>query len=81
MVISIGSMALNGFKYGIDFTGGRNYVVRFEKPVDAEKIEGNIAKLMKTADGKNESVEVKTFGNSSQLKITTDYLIDDESLG
>jgi SecD/SecF fusion protein len=35
---------------------------------------------MKTADGKNESVEAKTFGNSSQLKITTDYLIDDESL-
>jgi SecD/SecF fusion protein len=34
---------------------------------------------MKTADGKNESVEAKTFGNSSQLKITTDYLIDDES--
>jgi preprotein translocase subunit SecF len=30
-------IALNGFKYGIDFTGGRNYVVRFEKPVDARK--------------------------------------------
>jgi SecD/SecF fusion protein len=31
-------IALNGFKYGIDFTGGRNYVVRFEKPVDAGKL-------------------------------------------
>lgn len=35
---------------------------------------------MKTADGQNNIVEAKTFGNSSQLKITTDYLIDDESL-
>jgi SecD/SecF fusion protein len=38
MVISIASIAINGFKYGIDFTGGRNYVVRFEKPVDARKL-------------------------------------------
>ncbi|MCG2793953.1 MAG: protein translocase subunit SecD [Weeksellaceae bacterium] len=80
MVISIASIAVNGFKYGIDFTGGRNYVVRFEKSVDATQIEENIAKLMQTTDGKNNSIEAKTFGNSSQLKITTDYLIDDESL-
>ncbi len=80
MIIAVASIAINGFKYGIDFTGGRNYVVRFEKPVDAEKIEANIGKLMVTADGQNNIVEAKTFGNSSQLKITTDYLIDDESL-
>ncbi|MDP9954555.1 protein translocase subunit SecD [Epilithonimonas hungarica] len=80
MVIAIASIAINGFKYGIDFTGGRNYVVRFEKPVDAEKIESSIGKLMVTTDGQNNIVEAKTFGNSSQLKITTDYLIDDESL-
>jgi len=80
MVISIVSIAVNGFKYGIDFTGGRNYVVRFEKPVDATQVEESIAKLMKTNDGKNNSIEAKTFGNSSQLKISTDYLIDDESL-
>ncbi|MNK55287.1 bifunctional preprotein translocase subunit SecD/SecF [compost metagenome] len=80
MIIAVASIAINGFKYGIDFTGGRNYVVRFEKPVDAEKIENSIGQLMKTADGQNNIVEAKTFGNSSQLKITTDYLIDDESL-
>lgn len=80
MVISIVSIAVNGFKYGIDFTGGRNYVVRFEKPVDATQVEESIAKLMNTNDGKNNSIEAKTFGNSSQLKISTDYLIDDESL-
>ena len=80
MIISIASIAVNGFKFGIDFTGGRNYVVRFEKPVNAEKVEASIAKLMQTADGKNSAVEAKTFGSGNQLKISTDYLIDDESL-
>jgi len=79
-VICIASIAINGFKYGIDFTGGRNYVVRFDKPVNAEDIEGKLITLFKTEDGKNSSVEAKTFGNDNQLKISTDYLIEDESL-
>jgi len=79
-VASLISIAVNGFKYGIDFTGGRNYVVRFEKPVDADKVEKSLIKLFATADGKNSAVEAKTFGKDNQLKISTDYLIDDESL-
>lgn len=79
-VVCIVSIAVNGFKYGIDFTGGRNYVVRFDKPVNAEDIEGKLITLFKTEDGKNSSVEAKTFGNNNQLKISTDYLIEDESL-
>ncbi|MGK6341515.1 protein translocase subunit SecD [Chryseobacterium sp. DT-3] len=79
-VICVVSIAMNGFKYGIDFTGGRNYVVRFDKAVNAEDIEQNLVKVFKTEDGKNSSVEAKTFGNDRQLKISTDYLIEDESL-
>lgn len=79
-VICIASIAIHGFKYGIDFTGGRNYVVRFDKPVNAEDIEGKLVTMFKTEDGKNSSVEAKTFGNDNQLKISTDYLIEDESL-
>lgn len=79
-VICIASIAIHGFKYGIDFTGGRNYVVRFDKPVNAEDIEGKLITMFKTEDGKNSSVEAKTFGNDNQLKISTDYLIEDESL-
>lgn len=79
-VASLISIAVNGFKYGIDFTGGRNYVVKFDQPVDATNIEENLVKLFKTEDGKNSAVEAKTFGNNNQLKISTDYLIDDESL-
>lgn len=79
-VICIISIATHGFKYGIDFTGGRNYVVRFDKDVKAEDVEEKLVALFKTEDGKNSSVEAKTFGNNKQLKISTDYLIQDESL-
>jgi SecD/SecF fusion protein len=74
------SIFTNGFKYGVDFEGGRNFVIRFEKSVDASKIEEKITPLFATKDGKNNSVDVKTFGKDNQLKITTDYKIDDESL-
>ncbi|MCZ2082876.1 MAG: protein translocase subunit SecD [Flavobacteriales bacterium] len=82
-ILTIGSLVsiyVNGFKYGIDFTGGRNYVVKFDKPVDATKTEDALIKLFATEDGKLSAVEAKTFGNGNQLKISTDYLIDDESL-
>lgn len=78
--VCIGSIVTHGFKYGIDFTGGRNFVVKFDKEVNAENVEESLTKEFKTEDGKNSSVEVKTFGSNNQLKISTDYLIDDESL-
>ena len=79
-VASLISIAVNGFKYGIDFTGGRNYVVKFDQPIDATKVEQSLAKFFQTEDGKYSAVEAKTFGNDNQLKISTDYLIDDSSL-
>ena len=79
-IASLASIFINGFKYGVDFEGGRNYVIRFEKSVDANKIEERITPLFATKDSKNNSVEVKTFGKNNQLKITTDFKIDDESL-
>lgn len=79
-IVCIISIATHGFKYGIDFTGGRNYVVRFDKDVKAEDVEEKLVALFKTEDGKNSSVEAKTFGTNKQLKISTDYLIQDESL-
>lgn len=79
-VASLVSIYVNGFKYGIDFTGGRNYVVKFDKPIDADKTEKALVAIFKTEDGKLSAVEAKTFGTGNQLKISTDYLIDDESL-
>ena len=79
-VICVASMFINGFKLGVDFEGGRNYVVKFANPVEATTAEEALVPLFQTKDGKNNTVDIKTFGNSNQLKITTDYKIDDESL-
>ena len=73
IVISLVSIFTKGFTYGVDFTGGRTYVVRFDQPVSAEEVR---AAAIAEFDG---AVEVKQFGGESQMKITTQYLVEDES--
>ena len=80
VAVSIGSIATNGFKYGIDFTGGRSFVVKFDKAVDVESVKGSLSQVFKNEKGESSSIDIKTFGNDQQLKITTDYKIGDESL-
>ena len=80
VAVSIGSIATNGFKYGIDFTGGRSFVVKFDKTVDVESVKGSLSQVFKNEKGEASSIDIKTFGNDQQLKITTDYKIGDESL-
>ena len=78
IVIAIGSMCIKGFTYGVDFTGGRTYVVRFDKPVTAEEVRAAAEHVFNVADPES-SVEVKQFGGESQMKITTSYKYKDES--
>ena len=83
ILIAIGSICLKGFTYGVDFTGGRTYVVRFDKPVTAEEIREAvndvfIAKANEDPSIKGSSAEVKQFGGDSQMKITTAYKVDDD---
>ncbi len=73
ILISLVSIFTKGFTYGVDFTGGRTYVVRFDQPVTAEEVR---AAAIAEFDG---AVEVKQFGGESQMKITTQYLVEDES--
>ncbi|MBQ3207826.1 MAG: protein translocase subunit SecDF [Bacteroidales bacterium] len=73
ILISLVSIFTKGFTYGVDFTGGRTYVVRFDSPVTAEEVR---AAAIAEFDG---AVEVKQFGGESQMKITTQYLVEDES--
>ncbi|WP_158995745.1 protein translocase subunit SecDF [Mucilaginibacter sp. L196] len=66
------SMATRGFNYGVDFEGGRSYVVRFEnKNVTTEDVHSAIDATL------GRGSEIKTFG--SDISITTTYLIDDTS--
>ena len=73
IVLSLVSMFTKGFTYGVDFTGGRTYVVRFDTDVTAEAVR---AAAIEEFDG---AVEVKQFGGDSQMKITTQYKVEDES--
>ena len=84
ILISLGSIFIKGFTYGVDFTGGRTYVVRFDKPVVAEDVrEATLAVFNEAAAAdenvKSASVEVKQFGGDSQMKITTSYKYENES--
>ena len=83
IVISIASIAFKGFSYGVDFTGGRTYVVRFDQAVTAEdvraQVEAKFEDAAKAAGIDQYSVEVKQFGGDAQMKITTQYKNDSES--
>ena len=84
IVIAIASMCFKGFTYGVDFTGGRTYVVRFDQPVTAESVRAAVNDVFEAAAAadpniKGSSAEVKQFGNDQQMKITTAYKVDIET--
>ncbi len=78
IVISLVSMFTKGFTMGVDFSGGRTYVVRFDQPVTAEEVRTATVSAFQ-ATGEQASVEVKQFGGDSQMKITTSYKVENES--
>lgn len=72
IVIGLAIAAINGLKFGVDFTGGRSYVVAFNEPVVPSDLKVGL-------DGEFEgSVEVKTYGANNILKVTTSYLINED---
>lgn len=73
IIIGVISLATKGLNFGVDFTGGRTYVVRFDKPVSTNDVREALQTSFETAP------EVKTFGSSNQVKITTKYMIDQDS--
>jgi len=85
IVASLVSIFTKGFTYGVDFTGGRTYIVRFDKPVTAEDVRAavnnafDLAVAQDSTVSKNASAEVKQFGNEDQMKITTTYKVEQES--
>ena len=80
IVISIASLAIRGMNQGIDFSGGRNYVVQFDKDVNPQDIQQRLAALLQEeADDKTVSVGVITIDDDSKVRISTNYKINDES--
>jgi SecD/SecF fusion protein len=67
-------IAFQGLNLGVDFKGGRSYVVSFSKPVVATDM-----KVALSESFENSGTEVKNYGGNNVVKVTTSWLIDDES--
>lgn len=73
VIVALASLVFKGFDYGIDFQGGRTYTVRFDREVVPEQVRAALA------DQFGASPEVKTFGPNYQVRITTDYKVNEDS--
>jgi len=72
-VIGLVSLFTRGLDQGVDFSGGRTYVIRFDQDVKTIDLRSAL-----TTQFEGSAPEVKTFGPTSQVKVTTKYLIDEE---
>jgi SecD/SecF fusion protein len=73
-IVVIASLFTRGLNQGIDFSGGRNYIVKFEKPVSTEHLQQVLTPVF-NANGEVASVSVITIENSNQVRISTNYKI------
>jgi len=73
-VICLVSIFTKGFSYGVDFSGGRTYTVRFDQPTTPEEVRAaTLAEF-------GEAAEVKQFGGTSQMRITTKYKVNEQNV-
>ncbi len=72
VVVCIISLFVLKLNRGIDFTGGRNYVIRFDEPVRTSQVQNALAPQF------GESVRVITIGSSNQVRVSTNHLIDSD---
>jgi len=76
IIAGIGMYFKNGgLNLGVDFKGGRTYLVHFDKAVNTEDLKSKLAPVFD-----NETPEVKTAGEDSQVKITTTFHIEDQDI-
>ena len=74
-VLSLASLTFKGLNYGVDFTGGRTYIVRFDRDITVGEVRKSLA-----AEFPDAAPEVKTFGPDNQVKITTKYMIESDAI-
>ena len=81
ILASVVSLSTRGLNYGVDFSGGRTFVVRFDQPVTADAVREGLQVVFDAAEGEanEKSFEVKQFGDDSQMRIVTQYLHADQS--
>ena len=85
VLASLTSIFTKGFTYGVDFIGGRTYVVKFDQKVNTEDVRKSVVAEFDAAAALDPNVgrtsaEVKQFGSDDQIKITTTYKTDAEGV-
>ena len=80
VAVSVVSLVFQGLNLGVEFTGGRTFVVRFDQDVTAEQVRAQLTEAFAGAeDAANASFEVKQYGDKNQMRIVTQYKHDDTS--
>ena len=80
IVVSVASLSIRGMNQGIDFSGGRNYVVQFDHPVNTTELQQYLsAELQAEANDPTVSVGVITIDDPTKVRISTNYRIKDDS--
>lgn len=74
ILLGIVSLFTRGLNQGIDFTGGRSYVVKFEQSVNTQDIQGSLEAVF------GEAPQVITFGADNQIRVTTKFKIDENEV-
>ena len=83
-ILGVNPHIMGKLNLGIDFSGGRNYIVRFEQPVNTEEVNASLDNVFmeaKTQAGDEETfaLNVITIGEANQVRISTNYRINDNS--
>ena len=79
-VVFIGSFVVRGLSKSIDFTGGRNYVVQFEKAVEPEQIRTVLGDVFVNADGTKANTSAIAIGTDGRtIRVSTNYMIESNS--
>jgi SecD/SecF fusion protein len=75
LILGVSSF-FHGFREGVEFQGGRSYVINFHKPVKQEEVTSALEKALPGS-----TPEIKTYGDNETLEITTDYLVKQSAPG
>ena len=83
-ILGVTPHVMGKLNLGIDFSGGRNYIVRFAQSVNTEEVNASLnnvfmAAKAELADEESFSLNVITIGADNQVRISTNYLINDNS--
>lgn len=74
ILIGLALLFVKPLNMGVDFKGGRSYVVSFSQPVAATELKVQLSNSFEGA-----GTEVKNYGSNSSVKVTTSYLIEEDS--